>query len=141
MIACLMPLISLGDIHLGDRISNYLDKYDFKFKLNQAVGDEKYDEYFLKDGNITIYVQDGVVESINCYEECLYKGRNLIGMTIEEFISHTGFEHEEFINELDFEEDNIPQYVYDFDKEGLQVWVKNEKIVTIIVSEYIPDDE
>jgi len=70
---------------------------------------------------MTLFVENSVIEDIGCYEELLYKGRNLIGMSIEEFISHTG---ENFVGEidcLDFEEDHIPQCVYEFEAIGLQV--------------------
>jgi hypothetical protein len=41
---------------------------------------------------------------------------------------------------LDFEDDGIPQFVYEFETIGLQVWEKNSRIVTIIASPYIEDD-
>lgn len=138
MIAILTPFQSVGDFVIKSSINKYIAKYPFDvrdYSSNLAVPAIHYEFDYPR---ITLFVENSVIEEISCYEELLYKGRNLIGMTIEEFISHTG---ENFIGEidcLDFEEDHIPQYVYEFESIGLQVWVKGlgGTIVTIIVSSY-----
>jgi hypothetical protein len=138
MIPYLTILHGVGDFVIGNPIRLYLEKFSFEIYPKEG----KYDciKYVIKNPVISLFVEEGMINSISCEEECLYKGRNLIGISIEEFISHTGFTHEEEIDELIFEEDNIPQYVYEFDEVGLQVWVKMEKIVVIIVGEYFENE-
>lgn len=75
---------------------------------------------------------DSLIENIKCYKYFIYKSKNLIGMSIEKFIEHTGERYYGEIDTLDFEEDGLPQSVYEFEDIGAQVWVKNGKIVTII---------
>ncbi|WP_299223821.1 hypothetical protein [uncultured Psychroserpens sp.] len=121
-------------------IYNYLDT--FEFKIYRKDGDNDCDKYRIDNPDISLYLDDNnKIESINCRDECLYKGRNLIGMTIEDFISHTGEKYYGEVDILDYEDDGIPQYVYEFDDIGLQVWCKNNIVVTIIASPEISDEE
>ena len=62
-------------------------------------------------------------------------------MTVEEFISDTDEKYYGEVDKLDFEDDGIPQYVYEFDDIGLQVWSKNNVIVTVIASSEFVDEE
>lgn len=55
-------------------------------------------------------------------------------MKIEDFISYSNLKYYGEIDVLDFEDDNIPQYVYEFDDIGLQIWTKNGIIVTGIIN-------
>lgn len=92
--------------------------------------------YSLKNPSITIFVIEGIIDSIACYEELFYKDKNLLGITIEEFMDFTKEIPSEEVDELNFEHDDIPQFVYEFEKIGLQVWSKGKKgkIVTVIVN-------
>lgn len=138
MIVTLIPFQSVGDFVLKSSINNYINEYSFDISDYSSDLTAPAIHYSMEYPKITLFVENNLIEEIACYEELLYKGRNLIGMKIEEFISHTG---ESFVGEvdcLDFEDDDVPQYVYEFETIGLQVWVKGEKsnIVTIIVSSY-----
>ena len=134
MIAYFEPFIGVGEFGFGDNIEKYLKRYSFEYEESQGVTRES---YTIMHPEITIYVnEDKVIESIGCYEECLYKGRNVIGMKIDEFVIHSGHHYEDEPDCLDFEEDNIPQYVYEFEDIGLQVWAKKDKIVTVIASKF-----
>lgn len=132
----LVPFKSVGSFILRSDIKCYTNKYsfeinDYSFDLNAPAV-----HYSLSTPKMALFVENNLIEEIACYEELFYKGENLIGMRIEEFVLHTG---ESFIGEvdcLDFEDDNIPQYVYEFEAIGLQVWIKGKggEILTIIVS-------
>ncbi|HUH25796.1 MAG TPA: hypothetical protein VLY87_04165 [Flavobacterium sp.] len=130
MIAILILFQSVGNFVLKSNINNYLKKYSFDISDYSSDLNVPVVHYSVEYPRITLFVENSLIEEIACYEELLYKGRNLIGMKIEEFISHTG---EDFVGEidcLDFEDDNIPQYVYEFETIGLQVWIKGN-IVSI----------
>lgn len=138
MIVILIPFQSVGDFVFKSKINNYLKKYSFEVRDYSSDLAAPTVHYSIEFPRMALFVENGLIEEIGCYEELLYRGRNLIGMKIEDFLSHTG---EKFVGEidcLDFEDDNIPQYVYDFESIGLQVWTKGKEgnIVTIIASSY-----
>lgn len=140
MIAIFQPFECIGEFVFGTSINDY--KNEFKFTLYPKEGTNDCDKYNIDNPDLSLYVdENNLIESINCRDECLYKGRNLIGMTIEDFISHTGEKYYGEIDILDYEDDGVPQYVYEFDDIGLQVWCKNNIIVTIIASPEILDEE
>lgn len=133
-----IPFESVGDFKINSKIDDYFNSHEFEvFPKDGEYDSEKFN---IDNPSISLFVEDGVIESICCDEECLYKGRNLIGMSIEELISHTGEKYYGEIDEADFEEDNIPQYIYEFEDIGLQVWTKNGIVVTVIASTACEDD-
>lgn len=138
MIATLSLFNSVGDFILGADINNYKAKYFFEINDYSMDLHVPSIHFSLSNPELTLFVENNKIIEIGCYEELLYKGRNLIGMKIEEFISHMGKNYEGAVDCLDIEEDDdIPQYVYEFEAIGLQVWVKGQqgRIVTIIVSD------
>lgn len=119
MIVILIPFQSVGDFVFKSKINNYLKKYSFEVRDYSSDLSTPTVHYSIEFPRMTLFVENDLIEEIGCYEKLLYKGRNLVGMTIEEFISHTG---ENFVGEidcLDFEEDHIPQYVYEFESIAL----------------------
>ncbi len=136
MIYYFIPFERVGEFILKSDIRNYQDDFNFTVK---AYEDEfsSSEHYSLENPKLSLFVDlhSKKIDEIACYEEVLYKGRNLIGMTIDEFISHTGEKYYGEIDKLDFEDDNIPQYVYEFDDIGLQVWTKNNIVITVIASQ------
>lgn len=140
MIPFLVPFECIGEFKFENLITGYSEKHSFEYLKD--TDDIDLDSYIINEAGISLYVnsKSQIIESISCKQECLYKGRNLIGMHIDEFVSHTGEKYYGEIDEVDFEEDNIPQYVYEFDDIGLQVWTKNDIVVTVIASSACEDD-
>lgn len=140
MIAHLELLEGIGKFKLGSNIHVYEMDFDFEYSPPDPVtGSESYS---IDIPYITIFTYDKVIESIVCYEECLFQGKNLIGITLQELLSFTSWQYDkDDVDEMFFEEDGIPQIVYIFDAQGLQVWTKKNVIVAIIVSSYIAEDE
>ncbi len=138
----LIPLKKIGNIIFGESINKYKEKYDLEFIKD--VDDLEIDSYRIRQPHVIINVNKSthLIDSIMCYEELYYKGKNLIGLTIKEFVSFTKEKYYGDIDILDFEDDDIPQYVYEFEDIGLQVWEKGKggKIVTIIAGSKYPDD-
>lgn len=135
MIPYLIPFESVGEFYINDSIENYLDSYSFTVEDFSNENTPSLN-YRIDNPEITLFIDKGIIDYIGCYEELLYKGRNLIGMTISEFMNHTNENYYGEIDELDFEDDNIPQFVYEFENIGLQVWEKGKdgKIVTVLVN-------
>ena len=81
--------------------------------------------YESQDGSFFITVRENKIDSIFCYKELFYKNTNLIKLTIDQFKIITESNFIGKIDELDFEDDGIPQFVYEFETIGLQVWEKS----------------
>jgi hypothetical protein len=131
MVAYFIPLESIGEFDLDAQICDYTEKFNFKY--SPADKSTEWETYSLENEGISLYVEDNKIISIVCDEECLYKGRNIIGMNIEEFISFYGVNPVGEVDEL-YVNDNETQNVYEFDDIGLQVWCRDDEIVTVIAS-------
>lgn len=138
MILTFEPFIKVGEFELDTSIDRYLESYQFQKTDKDESG---YESYILDQPSLSLFCEEDTIVSISCDDELLYKGRNLIGISIDEFISIVGMSNDGEIDELNFEDDGIPQLVYEFDEIGLQVWTKKGIIITIIASNYIEDDE
>jgi len=126
----LIPFKQIGQFKLDRSILNY---------KNELFEEGEFDDlgckpYYLAD-DLTLFVDKTEnIEFVICYSNCVYKGINMIGMAIQNFIEFTNEKYSGEVDELDFEEDNIPQYIYEFESIGLQIWVKEGIIVTVIVA-------
>ena len=143
----LVPFNRVGQIILGKPIDLYQKKYGLELLDDSMFEKDTTNlitfELSKSDTSINVDESNRIVKSIMCHEELLYKGKNLVGMTIEEFIAHTGENYAGEKDVLDFEDDYIPQNVYEFETLGLQVWEKGDggKIVTIIVCQKYEEEE
>lgn len=83
-----------------------------------------------------MWCENNVINTIRCDTTCYYKGYNLIGLKYATFLN--------LINDIpEEEEDTIyllldngkgqNQHVYEFSKEGLQIWVWRNKIRTVLI--------
>ncbi|MBT2622611.1 hypothetical protein [Chryseobacterium sp. ISL-6] len=134
MIPYLTPFTGVGEFVIGRPIDHYKKDFEFLIKDFNSSSTPSIN-YTIYNPETTVFTENNIIDSIACYEEVLYKGKNLIGITVNEFLLFTD-ETYTCVEELDFEEDNISQFVYEFEKMGLQVWEKgkNGKIITIIVN-------
>lgn len=128
-----VPWQSVGVFKFDDDIANYHDYLaDWRFEPMDEYGDEFYHH---PDGMLFISVYQGKkIGSIFCYETLIYQGINLIGLTIDEFKAVLGADYVGDVDVLDFEDDDHPQSIYDFESIGARVWEKQGKIITIIVA-------
>ncbi len=90
------------------------------------------DGYRLSEKDMLIYKQrKEKLYLYACYQECIFNRINLINLNFNKA--------KVLLNSSPSEQDTIKlkdgeQKVYEFDDYCLQVWVKNNKIVTVIVS-------
>lgn len=135
MVAYLVPRHQVGDFKLNEDISFYIEKFNLSQKPSEDnTGWTVYDF----DTNISLFVEDGKIESISCTEECLYKGGNMIGMSFETFLSYYKIKPEGPPDILYVNDDEV-QNVYEFDEIGLQIWCDENYIKTVIVSDFKDD--
>ncbi len=126
-----LPFECIGEFILKSNIADY--KNDFRFKYTPPDETTEWETYEELETKLLLYVENEIIQSISCNEECLFKGRNIIGMSIDDFVNFYGIEP---VGELDklYVNDNETQDVYEFDDIGLQVWCSNDTIVTVIAS-------
>lgn len=129
MILYLTPLIGINEFTFKSDIRNY-NNFDFHYTPMNVIG---YDTYDIDNSGLSIYAGNNLIESIACTKDLLYKGRNMIGMSIDEFKSHYNLNPSGDIDTL-FVDDDETQDVYEFDEVGLQIWCRNNVIVTAIAS-------
>ncbi len=133
----LIPNISLGIFKFGNNIEKYIHQFDYEY--SQVEPESDYYVYEFENPNIDVYVEEGLVESISCRKKCIYKGKNIIGMKIQEFINLSNAFPDLNLTDTaytDEENKNIdnPQIIYEFENLGLQTWVKNSIIISVFCS-------
>lgn len=133
----LIPNISYDIFILGDEIKNYSHLKSNIHHYNDI--DDPYDSYFFINEKVTVWVKDGVIDSIRCTEHCYWLGQDLIGMKFDFFLmeykivpesSQKLYVHDGAVNQ------GQNQVAYDFDREGLLIWVWRNKIKTVLISAY-----
>lgn len=124
-----IPLQRLGDFKFGESIEPYIEPYGLYSIPDEYENSVGWDVYGMENIGIRIYTENGVITSIACYEECLYEGKNLIGMELVDVVSVIKVNPSADVDIIEI--DNEPQEVYEFDDIEAQVWVKNGKVVTI----------
>lgn len=124
---------SYGEFILNTPVIDYLINAKYKKKIYNERTYEN--ECYIFEGGIELWCENGVVNTIRCDTTCWYKGHNLIGLNYATFLN--------LINSIPTEEDTIyllldngkgqNQHVYEFEEEGLQVWVWRNKIRTVLI--------
>ncbi|MFD2903753.1 hypothetical protein [Sphingobacterium anhuiense] len=135
MIPLLFPFKQVGDFLIGSPIAQYLSSYPFDLvdMSNEDMAPSL--NYSISHPSITLFVSDNRIDFIGCYEELLYHGVNLIGISISHFSVLVGQDYVEE-DKLDFEEGKVPQYVYEYPHIGLQVWARGKLglVISIMVN-------
>ena len=134
---------SYNDFILGTHVSDYFDKRHEEGVASDSPYNDIVSFEFYDDG-VEVWCKNNIIDSIFCETTCIYEGVNLIGMKYDEFLNRFHFSpNDEDIIWLEGGDgkNGQNQHVYDFDKEGLQIWVWRNKIRTVIISNYtnIPD--
>lgn len=132
-----IPFERIGDFYLDDEVSKYkniLSKYIHVPK--DEYGYEYYhvnEPYTDKDSHF-IAVTNNKIRAVFCYDNVVFNGINLIGLTIDEFKKITNSDYIGEPDELDIFEDEPPMYDYKFKEIGVTVETHYERINNITVS-------
>lgn len=133
MILVLNPGYSVGLFRFDEHISLYSGQYDFDIETTGECNPTT--SYLLEEEDASLTLDEAErIEFISCHKELQFRGANLIGMSLRQVEIYTTASYVGTPDSLNWEDDNIPQIVYEFESMGLQVWVKNDIIVTIIAS-------
>ena len=135
-----IPLVRLGPLKFGSPVWPYVEdgtlvpapfSEEIRNLGNLPDDDPDDDERFTypDDDETNVYVEDGRIVDIACYNQCVLRGQNLIGPDYEIVRELIGSEP---AGEPDIEPviDDM-QEVYEFKEAGAQIWVKDGKVVTI----------
>lgn len=125
---------SYGEFFLNSLVFDCLKNTKYKKKIYHERTYEN--ECYILEGGIELWCENNVINTIRCNSTCCYyKGHNLIGLKYATFLN--------LINDIPEEEDTIyllldngkgqNQHVYEFSKEGLQIWVWRNKIRTVLI--------
>lgn len=126
-----IPLKSVGPFKFNDSIKNY-SQYEVIEIKEEYVAEVDWIVYGLSSFDFRIYVENELINSIGCFEKCIYKNINLIGISFMEFTQLLNDEPTEFSIE---ETDDGKFEIFDFDNFSAQVRVKNKIIESIIFSD------
>lgn len=129
------PLESVGPFIFNVNINSYFTDYELKLESDEHDVSVPWDSYSLSGHDVRIHCESDKIVSIACYQECIYKGVNLIGNTFSKLLSIIEVNPD---GEPDFifvpENEIRPQSVYEFEELELQLWVKKDVVVTAICS-------
>ena len=93
----LNPLVSVGPIRFGEPIGRVVRKHRL-VKRGKPFEQANWVTFEFPDCETRVYSVDGLVTSVGCYDNCIYKGKDLFGMTLSELRNHLG--KETLIDEL-----------------------------------------
>ncbi|MEC4802928.1 MAG: hypothetical protein SAJ72_01580 [Jaaginema sp. PMC 1080.18] len=99
-----------------------------------------FETYEITNEDITIYVENDLVVTVNAYECICYKGINLIGVHQKELINLLEIEPDEIGTPVLYEDGDI-QTPLDFDSLGLEAWISNDCVVSCCCSNLIQFEE
>ena len=131
------PFEYVGVFKLDDDVENYSDVLSkYRFQEANEYGDEYYysPEYQACYQGHFVQVSEGIICAVFCYGEVIYKGVNLINLTIEEFKKITNSDYVGEADELDIFEDEPPLYDYLFKDIGITATTHYGKIQSLTIS-------
>lgn len=134
----LVPNRSLGIFILGDKIDKYL-ALPYEYEPARSFGDgTDYETYYFFDSSICVWTENNRIGSIDCDYACYWKGKNLIGMLYDDFISFVQCEpdsQDSFYVPINADQGRN-QMAYVFFSLGLTIWVWRKKIRSVVIDNY-----
>lgn len=125
-----VPLRRVGPFKFNDNINKYLDFDLFEIE-DEYDQDVNWKVYGLLGCDFRLYVENNIIDSIGCFEECIYNDQNLIGIPFNELTLIL----KKKPDEKSFEETDKGNFeVFEFDDFSAQVWVKDGVVDSIIIS-------
>jgi hypothetical protein len=89
------PLISLGTIYFGEDMNSVVNRLGLE--LDESSENDDWLKYESTNLGIQVFSEDSKVKRISCFDNLIYKGRNLLGLSLEEVREIVG-------NETDIDE-------------------------------------
>ena len=124
------PLQGVGPFKFGSKLKMY-QHLNLKESFDEYNSKVDWRVFKMEKPDSRIYFENNQITSIACYEEIYYKGHNLIGTSFDEL--------KVIINRVPDEQSSLEiengiQNIYEFDDLAIQVWVKDDVVVSIFCS-------
>jgi hypothetical protein len=123
------PLQHVGEIKLGARLGSAESRYELIRVPAEERDSVGWIVYRNPNDTLRVYLENGVVASVACYESFEFAGRNLIGMSVDEALGMLGYAPSTSNDIVDMPDG--PQHVYDLDSLEVQLWAKDGRVVTV----------
>ena len=131
-----IPFKRIGKFKFKDRISLVIKDLNYEYLDKDQSG---YESFILNDLGVSLYVEDNLIESIACDQECYFKGINIIGMNFKDFLRKMKLVSSDKKEAYEMANSKM-QEVYEVDEIGLQVWVEDNLINTVIAMYFDTED-
>ena len=121
-----VPRTSMGPFHLLDSINEYLNS---DYRYTSTPNGECTIVHF-HDYDVSVFADaDGTVCCLSTDAECIWEGKNIIGMTISEFQQNYHLIPDQEGEKIEME--NGVQNVYAFDNPCMLIWTLDDKICCV----------
>ncbi|MFB6340996.1 hypothetical protein ACE1ET_04715 [Saccharicrinis sp. FJH62] len=131
MIVELIPFNRVGLFVFNENIEAY-SEFDFSFTKSDDV--TNWDGYELEDEGLDIYTEKNCIVSIACRKELFFKGTNLIGLSFNTFTRKFKLKPSGETDQIYMPVNDDYQEVIEFDEIGIQIWLSENKILTVFCS-------
>ncbi len=122
-----IPLHRVGLLEFGTSIDRFIENGTATaIDTDDSTG---WLTFAYDDDSIRVHVEDRRIVSVACYEDCLFNETNLIGIDFESIVKLLGYTPDGSPDVIFI--DDEPQQVYEFEKLGAQVWVKDGRVTTV----------
>ena len=110
------PFVSVGPIQFNEPIAPLINQYKLQRKVEYDTPD--WEAYEFPEDQTIVNVQEYCVVSVSCYSNFVYKGKNLLGLSLEEIREILG---EEYKIDNSMEKQTSVEY----DTISLQLWFED----------------
>jgi hypothetical protein len=128
------PLVSVGPIKFGELAEPAIQKFSLQ-KQEKPFESFDSDTYEFPNCETRIYVDENQkIEDVGCSDNIYYQGENLFGLTLDEI--RLRFGKEDKIGEtlyFEFEDGDFEEIPVEFEKLGLQLWLRDGVVVSAMV--------
>lgn len=135
-----IPLKKIGPFIFETQIDDYIKKYQLTLIPEERDETVKWDVYKVSDIDMRIYTEEGMITSVALYDNCFYKGHNLIGMSFHDVMEVLSLPIPSAPSDI-IEVDEEDEFIYELDSLEAQIWVRRKKVVTVYCGPLIIEEE
>lgn len=125
-----IPNEGIGVFKFGTALRDYMSTFSLREKELDTDDNTDWVSYELVGTSNNIYTEDGKITAISCEDEFIYKNKNLIGMTEQEFIEQMGQESSEIDTSIEYDDGSLST-PFEYKDLGLIAWFENNKLLSV----------
>ncbi len=120
-----IPFVGVGVFKFGESIDDYLNKGMVRYVPDEDSDSSESGYYEALDNTLIVYTDRETIDMFSCHEKCIFKGVNLIGLSLTEFAKLLG-------GVTDHEMDGDKE-VFKFQKVSAMIWAKDKIAESIVM--------